>query len=103
MPEETKLEEVFRLTLESVIQSIEGYQMTQEQKKRIVMVRSHLEYIIQAISRFDEKLDKMVKPYENAIKLLCTIPGVGRTSAISIISEIGTDMSQVSNSKCLCC
>lgn len=87
----------------TVIESIEGYQMTQEQKERIVMVRSHLKYITQSISELDEKLDKMVEPYENAITLLCTIPGVDRQSAITIISEIGTDMSQFSNSKRLCC
>jgi len=45
----------------------------------------------------------MVASYENAITLLCTIPGVGRASAITIISEIGTDMSQFANSKRLCC
>ena len=32
-----------------------------------------------------------------------TIPGVKRDSAITIISEIGTDMSQFSGSKRLCC
>jgi transposase len=88
---------------DAVVESIEGYQMTQEQKDRIVMVRSHLEYINQSISKLDEKLNRMVEPYENAIKLLCTIPGVERPSAITIISEIGTDMSQFSNSKRLCC
>lgn len=45
----------------------------------------------------------MVEPYEDAIQLLCTIPGIERNSAITIISEIGTDMSQFSNSKRLCC
>jgi len=47
-----------------------------EQKERMVMVRSHLEFIHQSIATLDEKLDKMVAPYENAITLLCTIPGV---------------------------
>ena len=41
--------------------------------------------------------------YENAIQLLCTIPGVKRDSAMTVISEIGTDMSQFCNSKRLCC
>ena len=36
----------------------------------------------------------MVNPYEDYITLLCTIPGVDRNSAITILSEIGTDMSQ---------
>ena len=46
-----------------------------------------------SITELDQKLDKMVTPYIAAIALLCTIPGVDRTSAITIISEIGTDMS----------
>jgi len=86
-----------------VVESIEGYQMTQEQKARIVLVRSHLEYITQCIAELDERLNKMTQPYGNAINLLCTIIGVDRQSAITIISEIGTDMSQFSNSKRLCC
>lgn len=88
---------------DTVVESIEGYQMTKEQKERIVMVRSHLEFIQQSIFTLDEKLDKMVVSYESAIILLCTIPGVDRASAITIISEIGTDMSQFANSKRLCC
>jgi transposase len=87
----------------TVVESITGYQMTQEQKERIVMVRSHLEFIQQSIARLDQKLDKMVALYEGAITLLCTIPGVDRASAITIISEIGTDMTQFASSKRLCC
>jgi transposase len=88
---------------DDVVESIEGYQMTQEQKERMIMVRSHLEFVEQSIAILDGKLDKMVAPYESAISLLCTIPGVERASAITIISEIGTDISQFANSKRLCC
>jgi len=87
----------------TVIESISGYQMTKEQKERMVMVRAHLDFIQNSITRLDEKLEKMVAPYESAITLLCTIPGVDRTSAVTIISEIGTDMSQFASSKRLCC
>lgn len=87
----------------TVIESIVGYQMTKEQKERMVMVRSHLDFIQKSITELDEKLDKMMAPYESAITLLCTIPGVDRTSAVTIISEIGTDMSQFASSKRLCC
>jgi len=88
---------------DTVIESIEGYQMNKEQKERIVMVRSHLEFIEQSIRELNGKLDKMVAPYESQITRLCTIPGVDRASAITIISEIGTDMSQFASSKRLCC
>jgi hypothetical protein len=88
---------------DSVIESIEGYQMTREQKDRILMIRSHLEFVQNSIVKLDEKLDEMLAPYESAINLLRTIPGVDRNSTITIISEIGTDMSQFANSKRLCC
>ena len=48
-------------------------------------------------------INSLVEPYENAVQLLCTIPGLDRNSAITVISEIGTDMTQFSNAKRLCC
>lgn len=88
---------------EAVVESIEGYQMEGSQKERILLVRSHLEFIGKTLQTLDSRLDEMVSPYENAISLLCTIPGVDRASAITIISEIGTDISQFNSSKRLCC
>ncbi|WP_412766149.1 IS110 family transposase [Schinkia azotoformans] len=88
---------------DSVIESIEGYQMTEPQKERMTMVRSYLDFVTDAIAKIDEKLDELAKPYESAISLLCTIPGINRTSAITIISEIGIDMSPFFRSKRLCC
>lgn len=87
----------------TVIESIEGFHITQDQKERMILIRSHLEFIKKTMDALKSKLDEMSAPYENAIALLCTIPGVGRTSAITIISEIGTDMSQFTSSKQLCC
>jgi transposase len=97
------LQRALKKKANAVIESIEGYQMTNEQKYRIVMVRSHLEYINKSIAKLDEALNRMSEPYGSYIKVLCTIPGVDRQSAITIISEIGTDMSQFSSSKRLCC
>ena len=88
---------------ESVIESIEGYQMTDAQKYRMRLVHAHMDYITSTISEIDSMIDSLVEPYENAVQLLCTIPGIDRSSAITIISEIGTDMTQFSNSKRLCC
>ena len=88
---------------ESVLESIEGYQMTDAQKYRMRLVHAHMDYITSTISDIDSMIDSLVEPYENAVQLLCTIPGVDRSSAITILSEIGTDMTQFSNSKRLCC
>lgn len=97
------LQKSLKKKAETVVESIEGYQMNQAQKERMIMVRSHLDYVTNSIDELDKKLDKQVEPYEGALTLLCTIPGVSRSSAITIISEIGTDMSQFANSKRLSC
>lgn len=85
------------------MESIEGYQMTDPQKYRMRLVRAHMDYITSMINDIDTMLDSLVVPYENAIQLLCTIPGVDRNSAITVISEIGIDMAPFSTSKRLCC
>jgi transposase len=45
------------------------------------------------ITRIEAEIDEATKAYQVEIDLLQTIPGVGKDSAISIISEIGVDMS----------
>lgn len=77
--------------------------MTDPQKYRMRLVRAHMDYITSMINDIDTMLDSLVVPYENAIQLLCTIPGVDRNSAITVISEIGIDMAPFSTSKRLCC
>ena len=88
---------------DDVLQSIEGYEITVEQKTRIGIVRDHLRYIDTLIDRVDSCINTMVDKYEGYIVLLCTIPGVDRSSAITILSEIGVDMAQFGSSKRLCC
>ena len=88
---------------DAVIESVEGYQMTDAQKYRMRLVRAHMDYITSTRNDIDTMLDSLITPYENAVQLLCTIPGVDRNSAITVISEIGTDMTPFSNSKRLYC
>ncbi|MEG0579366.1 MAG: IS110 family transposase [Anaerovoracaceae bacterium] len=97
------LQKTLKNKADTVIESIEGYQMTPTQKERMIMVRSHLEFVQNTIEDLDTRLDQMVQPYEKEIALLCTIPGISRHSAITILSEIGSDMSQFTSSKRLCC
>ena len=70
---------------------------------RIGIVRDHLHYIEKLIERVDLCINAMVEKYDGAISLLCTIPGIDRSSAITVISEIGVDMAQFGSSKRLCC
>jgi len=88
---------------DAVIDSIAGYKIDPAQKERMLMVKSHLSYVEKAIETMDAGIDALVEPYENHISLLCSIPGVDQHSAITIISEIGTNINQFSHSKRLCC
>ena len=91
---------------DAVIESIEGYQMTDSQKYRMHLVRAHMDYVTAATNDVDSEIESLIAfdpDYENAVELLCTIPGVKYDSAITIISEIGIDMSQFCSSKRLCC
>jgi transposase len=48
----------------------------------------------ETIARFDTQIQEISTPFEAAIGLLDTIPGVARPTAEMIVAEIGTDMSR---------
>ena len=87
---------------DAVVDSVEGFLMTDAQKARARMVKAHYDYLLEHIQKIDSMIDVLVKPYESEISLLYTNPGIKRHSAITVISEIGTDMSQFGSSKRLC-
>ena len=97
------LQRTLKKKAEQVLESIEGFSITDEQKIRIKIVREHYNFIDKLIAKVDTCVNEMVAKYEGEFNLLCTIPGIDHNSAISIISEIGTDMSQFGSSKRLCC
>lgn len=82
---------------EDILSAIDGVTLDAHQKARIEIVKKHMEYVDSLLCKIQKHIDEMVVGYENYIQLLCTIPGVDRKSAITIISEIGVDMSQWSS------
>jgi transposase len=54
----------------------------------------HLEFVEGKIGRLEEEIATRLRPFEDVVRRLCTIPGVDRVSAWGIISEIGLDMGQ---------
>ena len=85
-----------------IIEAVEGFNMTQEQKERVRIIQGHFADIDKRISQIDEIIGRLTAEYERTISLLCTIPGIDRRLAITIISEIGTDMSEFGSSRRLC-
>ena len=82
---------------EDILNSINGISWETAQKQRMNIIQEHIDYLDKAIKSVREIIDSIITPYESAINLLCSIPGIDRKSAITIISEIGTDMSQFSS------
>jgi transposase len=54
----------------------------------------HLEFVEGKIGRLEEEIATRLRPFEDVVRRLCTIPGVDRVSAWGIISEIGLDINQ---------
>jgi transposase len=56
-------------------------------------ILAHLDFLDQQITSLTEAIGEQITPFEKAVELLCTIPGVQRRTAEVIIAEIGVDMS----------
>lgn len=82
---------------EDILSAISGISFTYEQKLRIKLVKDHIGYLTNEINNLRDIINKIIAPYEEYINLLMTIPGIDRNSAITILSEIGINMSQFSS------
>ena len=85
-----------------MVEAVNGFNMTEEQKLRVRIVQGHFADIDKRISQIDQIIAKLTAVYEGTISLLRTIPGIDRRLAITIVSEIGTDMTEFGSSKRLC-
>ncbi|MCA1701237.1 MAG: IS110 family transposase, partial [Actinobacteria bacterium] len=56
-------------------------------------ILAHLDFLDEQIERLTEAIGAQIAPFEQAVELVCSIPGIQRRSAENIIAEIGTDMS----------
>jgi transposase len=55
---------------------------------------AHIDYLSAAIDRLDGQVAALLAPFDEQVKHLITIPGVGQGTAEVIIAEIGVDMSR---------
>ena len=54
----------------------------------------HIDFLDQQIKELDQEIEVRMRPFEQELELLDTIPGVGRRTAEEILAETGTDMGQ---------
>jgi len=56
-------------------------------------ILAHLDFLDEQIASLSQTIGEQIAPFEKAVELLCTIPGVQRRTAEVIVAEIGLDMS----------
>lgn len=81
---------------ETIKQALEG-KVTKHHRFMLQMIRESIRVNEELISKLDKQIEKAAKKYKVELNLLQTIDGIGKDSAISIISEIGVDMSLFPN------
>ncbi|MGI0131047.1 MAG: IS110 family transposase, partial [Thermoplasmata archaeon] len=55
-------------------------------------ILNKLDFLDEMIERLSEEIGRLIDPFEWAVELLVTIPGVERRTAETLIAEIGADM-----------
>jgi len=67
--------------------------MGSHQRMILAAMLRHVDFLGEEIERLDNEIRERMRPFEEQVKRLDAITGVGERSAQTIIGEIGTDMS----------
>lgn len=90
-----------KATDEQILLAIDGNICT-EQAEKLKIIRSHMDNLELCKLNLQSQILSIAEEYLDQINLVCTVPGIKSLSAISIIAEIGVDMSVFQTSKHLC-
>ncbi len=76
--------------------------MCAEQAKKIRIIRSHMHDLNRCMANLESLIISTAEKYTSHLSLVMSVPGIQAFSAISVIAEIGVDMSVFPSSKHLC-
>ena len=62
-------------------------------------ILAHIDFLDEQIASLTDAIGEQIAPFEQAVELLCTIPGVQRRTAECLLGEIGTDMAAFPSAK----
>ena len=60
---------------------------------------AHITFLEDSIQRLQQDIDQRLSPFEEAMQLLLSIPGIQEITAAAILGEIGSDMSRFPSAK----
>jgi len=87
--------------------ALEG-RMTEHHRFLLRQLFEHLRFTESKLNEIEQEIDKRMRPFEDKVTRLCTIPGVDRVTAWGMLAEIGMNMNQFPSSghlaswACLC-
>lgn len=97
------LERNAKKKVKEVLQSLDGSHIESDQRLKMNIASQHMDQIDSHVRRLETEMATRCIPYATLINLLLDIPGISYLSAMTIIAEIGTDMSVFETSKQLSC
>lgn len=97
------LERNARKKVKEVLQSLVGSHIESDQRLKMNIASQHMDQIDSHVRRLETEMAIRCIPHATLINLLLDIPGISYLSAMTIIAEIGTDMSVFETSKQLSC
>ena len=97
------LERNAKKKVKEVLHSLEGSHIESDQRLKMNIASQHMDQIDSHVKRLETEMAIRCIPYATLINLLLDIPGISYLSAMTIIAEIGTDMSVFETSKQLAC
>ena len=77
--------------------ALEG-RMTEHHRFLLRQLFEHLRFTESKLSEIEQEIDKRMRPFEDKVTRLCTIPGVDRVTAWGMLAEIGMNMNQFPSS-----
>lgn len=86
---------------QDILDSIQG-NLTHEQNSKMKVCLKHYDSIFSCINELDNTILQLTLPYQEQIQLIQSVPGIKDISAITILSEIGADMSIFKSAEHLC-
>ena len=76
--------------------------MCAEQAEKLRIIRSHMRDLNRCMANLESLIISTAEKYTSQLSLVISVPGIQTFSAISVIAEIGVDMSAFPSSKHLC-
>jgi len=78
---------------EQLEQALQGV-ISKHQRQLLSIQLRHIDLLNQEIKDLDQEIEQRMRPFEDALDRLDTIPGIGPSTAQEIVAAIGADMSR---------